>query len=117
MSKDFNVYKWRREHLTENFYFNRELQNGQWDDEPGVKVKRMYDPITKSSSEKEYDGSFTIKTKGDFFLDDESFATFGEYVLPIIKSKGYTFVGNSAAEGSSLSMRHYFYYLKPNPLK
>jgi len=109
MSKDFNVYKWRREQLLAEY---RETING-FHDEQSPRTQNMYDPETGKHSNKEYDGYYSISTRGQFFQDNDSYEVFGDQVLPLIKEKGYTFVGNSAAEGSSLSMRHYFYYLKP----
>ena len=109
MSKDFNVYKWRREQLLTEY---RTIVNG-FRDEKTPQTTEMYDPNTNKYVDKKYDGYYSIQTTGQFFDASDSYHVFNKEVLPLIKEKGYTFVGNDAAEGSSLSIRHYFYYTKP----
>jgi hypothetical protein len=113
MSKDFNVYKWRREHLTESFDIKYDIQRGDWRDERTLQTKPMRDPETgENNVMKDYDGYFRIKTRGQFYDSKDSYDVFGADVKKMIEGKGYTFVGNSATEGDSLVIFHEFYYLK-----
>jgi hypothetical protein len=84
MSKDFNVYKWRRDHLiTEN-----ELR-GSWIDKKGT------------FNGKEYDGYFkTTLSRSD---DD---------VKKAIKDKNYTYVGSEEWDDDDRKTEYWFYFKK-----
>ena len=115
MNKDFNVYKWRRDHLVENY---NEVK-GEFRDERSTQSKSMYDPETgQDGVTKDYDGYFRIKTSGGYRGSSEvSYNDFGEYAKKAIQEKGYDFVGVSSVDfeddGGRIRMYHDFYYLKP----
>ena len=94
MSKDFNVYKWRRNQLlTES-----QIQ-GEWIDRPG------------DWNGKKYDGYFRTNTRG-YMMSDEHYAVYGDDIKKMIEVKGYTFVGNDEVEIGSRTQRHMYYYTK-----
>jgi len=114
MSKNFNVYQWRRNHLTENY----DVQRGDWRDERTIQTKSMYDPETgQDNVKKEYDGAFRIKTRNGYLGgNQDSYDMFGEDAKKMIEGKGYKFVGVSSVDfdmGGRIHMYHDFYYLKP----
>ena len=124
MSKDFNVYKWRRDHLVEN---ENEVK-GEFRDERSTQSKSMYVPkfdkegnVIKEKGNyetKQYDGYFRIKTKGGYLGDSEvSSNMFGADAKKKIEGEDYTFVGVSNVDfdddGGKINMYHDFYYLKP----
>jgi len=118
MSKDFNVYKWRRNQLNEADY-SRDVEMGEFRDERSTQTKRMYDPETgQDNVEKEYDGYFRIRTRGGYLGGNkDSYDMFGADAKRKIEDKGYTFVGVSSVDfeddGGRIRMYHDFYYLKP----
>lgn len=108
MSKDFNVYKWRREQLLAEY---RVRDNG-FHDSYKRDITNVYDSKTGKHVDREYDGYYSVVTTGDYFDSKLSYNTFGDEIIPKIKKKNYTFVGNSASEGSSHQYKHFFYYIK-----
>ena len=118
MNKDFNVYKWRREHLNENQNVTKNI-TGEFRDERSTQSKSMYDPKTKQDNVvKDYDGYFRIKTSDGYRGGNKkSYEDFGDIAEKAIDEKEYTFVGVSSVDfdddGGRIRMYHDFYYLKP----
>jgi len=108
MNKDFNVYKWRREHLNEEY----RVRDEGFHDSYKRDTTSMYDPKTGKYVNREYDGYYSVITTNDYFDSALSYNTFGDEIISKIEDKTYTFVGNSAAEGRSFQYKHFFYYIK-----
>jgi len=108
MSKDFNVYKWRREYLNEEY----RVRDDGFHDSYKRDTTNVYDFATGKFVDREYDGYYSVVTTGDYFDSKLSYNIFGDEIIPKIKEKNYTFVGNSASEGRSLQYKHFFYYIK-----
>lgn len=124
MNKDFNVYKWRREHLNENQNVTENI-TGEFRDERSTQSKSMYVPKFDEEGNvaggdyetKQYDGYFRIKTRSGYLGDSGvSYKMFGTDAEKEIKGKGYKFVGVSSVDfeddGGKINMYHDFYYLK-----
>lgn len=95
MSKDFNVYKWRRDYLAESV--SREEQEDLFTkgwikaitSEKGTKNGKEYTHVLKGIPAKQYERILTIvKNKGYEVVADDEFDKRGtEYWLYLIKSK------------------------------
>lgn len=83
MAKDFNVYKWRRDHL-----INENELRGSWIDKKGTVCG------------KEYDGYY--KT---FFKQDSM-------IKAAIKDKGYTFIDIDDWEDDDRETEYWYYFKK-----
>ena len=95
MKDNFNIYKWRRDQLTEN----ENTVKGEWRDDSG------------EWNGKKYDGMFRTYTK-EYLLPTEHYAEYGDAIKKMIEDKGYTFIGNDEVEVGSTTQRHMYYYTK-----